>query len=158
MRTDGGTTLTLSPRATLYFLLQRSLVWIVLGLWLAAMFGGAFGSGRGLPGAAALPAIVCVGALFGLSALFCYIRARSYTIELGPEGIAIGHGVLRSVHEMLMYGRIQDILITRSVLERLLGLATVTLQSASGTPGVIPALALADASALRAKILQHSAR
>jgi putative membrane protein len=96
--------------------------------------------------------------LFALSALFCHVRARSYAIELGPEGVAIQHGVLRSVHETLMYGRIQDILITRSLLQRLLGLATVTLQSASGTPGVIPALAVADATALREVILQRAAR
>src|SRR5580698_4567701 len=103
-------TMRLSPRATLYFLLQRSLVWIVLGLWLAAMFGGLFTSGSVIPGAAVLPAVLCVGALFALSALFCRVRARSYAIELGSEGIAIEHGVLRRVHETLMYGRIQDIL------------------------------------------------
>jgi putative membrane protein len=155
---ETATTMRLSPRATLYFLLQRSLVWLVLGLWLAAMFGGLFTSGRIAPGAAALPAVLCVGVLFALSALFCHVRARSYTVELGSEDIAIQHGVLRSVHETLMYGRIQDILITRSVLERLLGLATVTLQSASGTPGVIPALAVSDATALRELILRRSAR
>jgi putative membrane protein len=148
----------LSPRATWYFLLQRSLVWLVLGIWLAAMFGGVFTAGPAAPGAAELPAVLCVGVLFALSALFCHVRARSYAIELGPEGVAIQHGVLRSVHETLMYGRIQDILITRSLLQRLLGLATVTLQSASGTPGVIPALAVADATALREAILQRAAR
>jgi putative membrane protein len=157
MPSETATTMRLSPRATLYFLLQRSLVWIVLGFWLAAMFGGLFTSGSVMPGAAALPAVLCVGVLFALSALFCYVRARSYAIELGPEGIAIEHGVLRRVHETLLYGRIQDILITRSLLERLLGLATVTLQSASGTPGVIPALAMTDATALREAILRRSA-
>jgi membrane protein YdbS with pleckstrin-like domain len=148
----------LSPRATFYFLLQRSLLWILLGLWLAAMFGGILSSGSAVRGAALWPALLCVGALFALSALFCYLRARSYVIELGPDGIALAHGVLRTVHETLVYARIQDILITRSLLERLLGLATLVLQSASGTPGIIPALEVGDAGALRDEILKRAAR
>jgi membrane protein YdbS with pleckstrin-like domain len=151
-------TLRLSPRATLYFLVRRSLVWVVMAVWLASMFGGIFTPGHAAPGAALWPLVLCVGTLFAISALLCYLRARSYAIELGPEGVALEYGVLRTVHETLMYGRIQDILITRSVLERLLGLATLTLQNASGTPGVIPALDAGDANELRAEILKRAAR
>jgi uncharacterized protein len=150
--------LRLSPRASLYFLLRRSLLWVVLGVWLAAMFGGVLNPGSAVPGATWWPAVMCVAALFALNALLCYLRARSYLIELNDQGVALGYGVLRTVHETLVYARIQDILVTRSPLERILGLATVSLQSASGTPGIIPGLAAADAMALRDEILQRAAR
>jgi putative membrane protein len=150
--------LRLSSRATLYFLMQRSLLWILLGMWLAAMFGGIFTSGTHVPGAGLLAGVSCVGVLFALSALFCYLRARAYDIELRQEGVALQHGVLHTIHETLLYNRIQDILITRSLLERLLGLATVVLQNASGTPGIIPALDATEATALRDEILKRSAR
>jgi membrane protein YdbS with pleckstrin-like domain len=148
----------LSSRATFYFLMQRSLLWLLLGAWLAAMFGGIFTAGSQIPGAGVLAALLCVGLLFALNAFFCYLRARSYDIELRDEGVALQHGVLRSVHETILYNRIQDILITRSLLERMLGLATLVLQSASGSPGIIPALDADAASALRDEILQRSAR
>ena len=78
-------------------------------------------------------------------------------LDLGPEAVAVQHGVLRTVHETLMYRKIQDILVPRNVIQRLLGLSTVVLQSASGTPEVIPALDAADANALRDEILRRSA-
>ena len=148
----------LSSRATLYFLLKRALLWVILGLWLAGMFGGILTSGhpsRG-PGASLWPAVLSVGVLLAIDALICRARARSYAIELGPEAVAVQYGVLRTVHETLMYGKIQDILVTRNVVERLLGLATVVLQSVSGAPGVIPALDAADANELRDEILRRS--
>jgi membrane protein YdbS with pleckstrin-like domain len=149
----------LDPRATLYFLLQRALLWVMLGLWLASMFGGILASGHPArdPGALFCPAALYIGALLGLDTLVCRARARSYVIELGPEAVAVQHGILRTVHETLLYGKIQDILVTRNVLQRLLGLATVVLQSASGAPQVIPALGAAQANALRDEILRRSA-
>jgi len=152
--------LQLGPRATLYFLLQRALLWVILGLWLASMFGGILTSGHPAkdPETSAWPAALCIGVLLAIDTLICHVRARSYVIELGPEAVAVQHGVLRTVHETLMYGKIQDIVVTRNVIQRLLGLATVVLQNASGTAEVIPALDAADANALRDEILRRSAR
>jgi len=147
----------LGPRATLYFLLQRALLWVILGLWLARMFGGILTLGHPAQGTFAWPAALCVGVLLAIDTLICRARARSYVIELGPEAVAVQHGILRTVHETMMYGKIQDILVTRNIVERMLGLATVVLQSASGAPEVIPALDATDANALRDEILKRSA-
>lgn len=147
----------LGPRAILYFLLRRALLWVLLGLWLASMFGGILTGGVvQSAGTFVWPAALCVGVLLAIDALICRARARSYVIELRPEAIALQHGVLRTVHETLMYGKIQDILITRDIVERLLGLATVVLQSSCGAPEVIPALDAEDANALRDEILRRS--
>jgi membrane protein YdbS with pleckstrin-like domain len=150
----------LSPRATLYFLLQRALLWMVLGLWLASMFGGIFAAGDPTQGQATFagPAALCIGALLAIDTLICRARARSFVIELGPEAVAVQSGVLRTIHETMMYKKIQDIVVTRNVLQRFLGLATVVLQNASGASRVIPALDTADANALRDEILRRSAR
>jgi putative membrane protein len=148
----------LDARATLYFVLRRFLLWVFLALWLATMFGGLL-----VPHAAAgehpwLPALACLAALLMIDAALCYVRANSYAIELRAEGVALRYGVLRQVHETLIYGKIQEILVSSNVLERLLGLATLSIQSAAGSPEVIPAMDAQSARALRDAILERTQR
>lgn len=154
-----NTVIRLDGRATVYFLLRRIPLWTVLCMWLAAMFGGVLSFARdALPGSGAgiLAFLMFFAPLVGLDALACSLRARSYAIELRPEGIAVRSGVLRTLHETLLYGKVQDILITRNIFERLLGVATMVIQNAGGTPQSIPALRAEDAGALRDAILRHS--
>lgn len=79
---------------------------------------------------------------------FRYITLR---YQLDEEGISMRWGVLFHREVVLTYRRIQDIHVTRDLLQRWLGLATVTIQTASGsaTPemkieGVLEAEALRD--------------
>ncbi len=62
-------------------------------------------------------------------------------------------GVFGTVSELLLYARIQDIVISNSVLERLLGLATVVVQNAAGRPISIWGLGYDTAERLRDLIL-----
>jgi len=50
---------------------------------------------------------------------------------------------------------VQDILVTRSILQRVLGLSTVVVQNAMGTPQRIPAMGAAAAMELRDGILRQ---
>ena len=51
------------------------------------------------------------------------------------------------------YNRVQDVIVSSSILSRLFGLATVTVQNASGRNMLIPAVAPAVAEELRTTIL-----
>jgi membrane protein YdbS with pleckstrin-like domain len=90
--------------------------------------------------------------LLALDGFVCYLRTKAYRIDLGLQGIALQTGVLSRDHETLIYAKIQDIRIRRSVLERLLGLSTVIIQNAMGQPECIPGLKASTAESLRDEI------
>ncbi|MFO0872726.1 MAG: PH domain-containing protein [Phycisphaerales bacterium] len=62
-----------------------------------------------------------------------YFRYHTLRYVIDDEGISMSVGVLfrREVH--LTYRRIQDIHVTRGLLQRWLGLASVAIQTASGS-------------------------
>lgn len=93
--------------------------------------------------------------LLAVDGFLCYLRTRAYRIDLGPQGIALQTGVLSRSRETLIYAKIQDIRIRRSVLERLLGLSTVIIQNAMGQPECIPGLKVSTAESLRDEILRR---
>ncbi len=71
----------------------------------------------------------------GFPFLLAYLRFRyrSLRYRFDDEGISMSWGVLfrREIH--LTYARIQDIHLTRNVVERQLGLARLEIQTASGS-------------------------
>jgi membrane protein YdbS with pleckstrin-like domain len=155
--------LRLHPRAAGYFLLQKLPLWAVLGVWLAVVVGVGEPLAARLDGAARfhLMSDVMRSGSIGFALLiaavgfFCRLKARAYRVELRREGVALEYGVLNKSHETLLYGKIQDILVTRSILERLLGLSTVIVQNAMGMPQKIPALGADTAIQLRDSIVRH---
>ncbi len=73
-----------------------------------------------------LPAVVLV-----LPALwFRYLTLRYH---FDDEGVSMRWGILFQRETILTYRRIQDIHVTRDLLQRWLGLATVSVQTASGS-------------------------
>lgn len=62
-----------------------------------------------------------------------FFKYHTLRYAIGPEGISASWGILfrREVH--LTYKRIQDIHVSRSIVERYLGLGTVELQTAAGS-------------------------
>jgi uncharacterized protein len=80
-----------------------------------------------------------------------FFRYHTLRFRFDDEGISLAWGILfrREVH--LTYRRIQDIHVTRNLLQRWMGLATVEIQTASGNAaatmkieGVLEADALRD--------------
>ncbi|MBK7874496.1 MAG: PH domain-containing protein [Planctomycetes bacterium] len=79
-----------------------------------------------------------------------YFKYHTLRYRLDEEGISASWGILfrREVH--LTYKRIQDIHVTRNFVERWLGLATVQVQTASGsTTAELAFEGIADHEALR---------
>jgi putative membrane protein len=67
-----------------------------------------------------------------LPLLFKYETLR---YRFDDEGVAMSWGILFRREIYLTYRRIQDIHLTRNLLQRWLGLATVSVQTASGSSG-----------------------
>jgi membrane protein YdbS with pleckstrin-like domain len=70
------------------------------------------------------------------------------------DALDLRHGVLISVESLVPYHRIQPIDVVRDPLERLLGLSSLILRTASASSdGKIPGLPASTADALRARLL-----
>ena len=64
-----------------------------------------------------------------------FVRFKTLRYEFGDEGVAMSWGLLFKREVYLTYRRVQDIHVTRNILERWMGLAKVPIQTASGTSG-----------------------
>jgi len=75
------------------------------------------------------------GPAFPLVFLPLYFKYHTLRYHLDDEGISMAWGILfrREIH--LTYRRIQDIHLTRNIIQRWLSLATVAVQTASGKAG-----------------------
>lgn len=70
---------------------------------------------------------------FPFAVLPLYFRYHTLRYRFDEEGLSVGHGILfrREVH--LTYARMQDIHLKQNVLERWLGIGTVTVQTAGAS-------------------------
>jgi membrane protein YdbS with pleckstrin-like domain len=85
--------------------------------------------------------------------LYSWFLAKSYRIELRREGLFLRYGMIGTRDEVLPYRKIQDVVISRGLIERLMSLATLTIPNAMGKPQIIPGLSPEDAETLRDKLL-----
>lgn len=79
--------------------------------------------------------------------------------ELAETTLELRRGVIVHTHTAIPYFRVQHIDITRSPVERALGLAQLVVRTAAAsTDATIPGVALADADELRRVILARTGR
>lgn len=64
-----------------------------------------------------------------------YVRFKTLRYRFDDEGVSMSWGLLFHHQVYLTYRRIQDIHVTRNLIERWMGLAKVPIQTASGTTG-----------------------
>ena len=88
---------------------------------------------------------------FPVTMVTLYIKFRTLRYRFDDEGVWRRQGLLWRREVNVAYGRIQDIHLTNGLIQRWLGLATVSIQTAAGsaTPevtieGVLEAEALRD--------------
>jgi uncharacterized protein len=82
--------------------------------------------------------VVCsLFALVGFPFVFIplWIRYETLRYRIDEEGVSMSWGILFKREVLLTYRRIQDIHLRRNILERWFGLATLSIQTASGTSG-----------------------
>ena len=72
---------------------------------------------------------------FPIVILPLYFKYHTLRYRFDDKGIAMTWGILFRREIYLTYRRIQDIHVTRNIIERWLGLASVAVQTASGSSG-----------------------
>lgn len=70
----------------------------------------------------------------------CFFKYETLRYRFDDEGITMAWGFLWRREIFLTYARIQDIHLSRGLLERWLGLATINIQTASGSSSAEMAL------------------
>lgn len=81
--------------------------------------------------------LVSLASLIAFPVVFVrlYVRYRTMRYRFDDEGVSMKWGLLFRHEVYLTYRRLQDIHVTRNIVERWLGLAKVPIQTASGTSG-----------------------
>lgn len=94
-----------------------------------------------------LAAILLMAIITGISAL----AWSRFTYHIGPSEIRIKSGLFQRNNRSIPFDRIQDVSLEQKLVSRLLGLATVKLETgaSAGEDGKLDALALNDAQVLR---------
>jgi putative membrane protein len=64
-----------------------------------------------------------------------YFKYQTMRFRFDEDGVSMSWGILFRKETYLTYRRIQDIHVTRNIVQRWMGLATVAVQTASGTSG-----------------------
>ncbi|MEX2324823.1 MAG: PH domain-containing protein [Nitriliruptoraceae bacterium] len=103
--------------------------------------------------------LIVAGAACVVVAWYPSARYRHWRWRLGDLALELSYGVFVQRHEAVPYFRIQQIDIARGPIDRLLGLSTlhVTSASASGS-AVLPAIAASDAPRIRHELLQRASQ
>ncbi len=83
----------------------------------------------------ALTATFCILPLTAIVLLPNWFKYRTLRYRFDAEGISMAWGLLFRREINLTYRRIQDIHVTRNLFQRWMGLATVAVQTASGSAG-----------------------
>jgi membrane protein YdbS with pleckstrin-like domain len=155
-------TVTLSSNAVLYLALRRVFHFVFLSCVVSLfIYVSMHGPIRG--NAAIVVALGALGAFFvgvfllilAIQLAYNYFLVSSYRIQMRPDGVALHYGVFNTSNEVLLFSKIQDIVINCNILERMMGLATLTVQNAMSKPEVIPGLDAEAAEELREQILDR---
>lgn len=118
-------------------------------------FGGSVAAGTASLPSVAVPIVAAVGAVFGGGyALARYLRFR---YELAGDTLTVESGVFSRQSREIPLGRVQNVDVTQSALNRLLGLAVVDFETAGGsaTEARLAAVGETEAGRLRRLVQRH---
>lgn len=120
----------------------------VVVLLVVAAISAASGSAAAVAGSAA---VVLVG--WGLVAAYMWRRVASWGYLEREQDLLVRRGVMFRRLTVVPYGRMQTVDVSAGPLERVFGLATVRLHTASAASDArVPGLASGDAAALRDRL------
>ncbi|SNZ04770.1 putative membrane protein [Natronoarchaeum philippinense] len=119
---------TLHPLSIPYRAAQR--VWQFVGFFVVFAFSGTLLSGDGLQAAGLLG---LVGAILVAVVVWEVLYYRRFEYDLTETTFDLHSGVLSRRDREIPYRRVQNVSISRNVVERVLGLAEVTVETAGGS-------------------------
>jgi membrane protein YdbS with pleckstrin-like domain len=122
-------------------------------LWLGLLGVGVLGLATGDPG----PGVGLVAGglvVLALAVVVPVVRHRRWSWALTDEGIELAHGVLVRTESSIPAFRVQQVDVRQGPIERLFGLASLTITTASaGSDGTLPGIDAAGADDVRRRIL-----
>jgi len=150
----------LDSKSVWLFFVSSIIGWIIFliffGMWvLVAMVGYLETNGLSVFGA------LIIGILLLLIVPYIWARLtyHFYLYDLSASGLAVEKGVIYKKYTTIPYERIQNVDIDRSLLARILGLSSLSIQTA-GTSGKaegnIPGLSQKDAVVMRDRLIELS--
>lgn len=81
--------------------------------------------------------LVCALVFFGISYLTAKLTYKFYLYELADNGFKKESGIIWKRYVTIPYEKIQNVDITRGVIERILGLSTLKIQTAGASAPMI---------------------
>lgn len=138
----------LHPLSALTDAVQRALQFGSFALFASIMLSGPLGAVDFLPALLLAP----LGALLGAG--YAVARYLRFEYELGPEHLVVTSGVFSRQEREIPLRRIQNVDVSRSLVQRALGLATVRFETAGGsaTEAELDAVGAEDAERLRHEV------
>ena len=106
------------------------------------------------------PKIFAISIVLSIALVFLWavLHYDFYRFSIGEEGFKKEYGIIRKVYTVIPYKKIQNIDIHRGIVERILGLSTLRIETAAGSgypEGVLPGLLHRDAIQLRDDLLKN---
>lgn len=140
----------LSPRSIPYRTAQRASSLVVIAVFLITT-----GAGRLVGGPLVVGSVLAVGLLALVAYELAYFDRFEY--ELAVETLDITSGVFGRREREIPYHRIQNVDISRNVVQRLLGIAAVGFETAGGrqTEGSIRYVSVAEAKRLQEAVTRR---
>src|SRR5581483_3078699 len=129
-----------SPRLWQMRVTEVSVITLVLGAFIGAIFDAQFGK---------LAELATVAVILGLGVLLAWFlrrRFRAWRYLERHEDLLVGRGVMVQRLSVVPYGRMQFVEVTAGPIERLFSLSTVKLHTAAAASDArIPGLEIAEA-------------
>jgi membrane protein YdbS with pleckstrin-like domain len=147
-----GTEHRLDPRIAVVWAMSASAGWFLLAAVFAIVLAVANAS-------ISFIALALIGGVLvaGVSALWARAAWARWRWSAWPDALDLRHGVLVVRESLVPYHRIQQIDIERNVIERMLGLSTLVLRTASASSdGKIPGIREEIADSLRVRLLTRA--
>ncbi|MFH1306088.1 MAG: PH domain-containing protein [Candidatus Micrarchaeota archaeon] len=136
------------------------IIWLVVSIAVFLMVADNFVFGMEKPAFSISLFLVLLFFIGGPVYIYIHIDYMSFTYELAEHEFVIRQGLLTRHTTVIPYNRIQNVNTKRTLLERILGLASLQIETAGTNPseseGLLPGVSRKDA--LVAEILQRVER
>jgi uncharacterized protein len=138
---------------------RARVLWVVTGVTVSLLVFGTAAVGLAVAGWVWWWPLAAAPVASTMVAVYAHLHWRHWWWGTSTEALEIGYGVVFRRASYVPYHRIQQIDVHRDLLERFVGLARLTVHTASATTDAsIPGLAVGDARALRQHLLARAGR
>lgn len=156
----------LHPRAVWMFILDRIIGWFIVGVALSSTYiivDLSIHNRNNIFDFPVIKFLVLTAIVFIIEIIVIYFIAKLtynfYRFELTDIEYKQEHGILTKSYVSIPYERIQNINISRGIIDRILGLSNIGIQTAGsnfGSEGFLYGLGVKEAEELKIKLIEMS--